>query len=100
MNKFDQGVPKTIYRLAEAHRLFKCKPLEKIGSLVESFLGNTKNLKEVNELYYGLLLQNRAKEYGIKPSTVFKKHLATLAKDTWLKNFDANDWSYNSATKD
>lgn len=60
---------------------------------------NSKALTDVNDIYYGLLLQNRAKEYGIKPSDAFTTYLASKAKDDWLTNFNADDWSYNNQTK-
>jgi hypothetical protein len=66
---------------------------------VESFLKNTKSLTDVHDIYYGLLLQNRAKEYGIKSSDAFKSDIVSRAKSDWLSNFNADTWSYTTDSK-
>lgn len=56
-------------------------------------------MTDINDIYYGLLLQYRAKDYGTKTSDAFKKFVVGKAKDEWINNFNTDDLSYNNATK-
>jgi hypothetical protein len=56
LDKLNRGDPKTLYRLAEARRIFKCKQLEKIGGEIDSLLKDSSKLVSINDIYYGYLL--------------------------------------------
>lgn len=56
LKQLNQESPQTLYHLAEASRLFKCKTLDKIGSQIEASLKDTKNFDDINDIYYMFLL--------------------------------------------
>ena len=56
IDRFNHGDPKTLYRLAEARRIFKCKQLDKVPSQIDSLLKDSSKLVSVNDVYYGYLL--------------------------------------------
>lgn len=56
LNKLNQGEPKTLYRLAEARRIFKCKQLDKVPGQIDSLLKDSSKLVSISDIYYGYLL--------------------------------------------
>lgn len=97
MNKLNQEVPMTLYHLAEAKRIYKCKFLDRLHEQIEAIFKDTKNVEDLNDIYYLFLMHKNAKKYGFKPSEAFAKALASKAKDDFLINFNSEDWSYNKS---
>lgn len=56
LGKLNRGDPRTLYRLAEARRIFQCKQLEKIGADIDSLLKDPSKLVSIYDIYFGYML--------------------------------------------
>ncbi len=71
LKQLNQESPKTLYNLAEANRLFKCKQLSNIKDQIKASLSDTKSIDNLNDIYNLFLLQKGADSYGVKRSEEF-----------------------------
>lgn len=66
MDMINHDSPRALYLLAEAKRIFDCKSLTKIDTLISNLLKDSKSLADINDLYYANLINQKAKSYKIE----------------------------------
>lgn len=94
MDLINHDSPRALYYLAEAKRIFDCKSLTKIDTLISNLLKDNKSLTDLNDLYYANLINQKAKSYKIESPKGFNTLLKEKALDDLVKNFKDKDFIY------
>ena len=79
MNHKQESLP-NLYHLAEIKKIFSCKFLDDLNDIIEGKIKSLNLQSSVEDTYYGYLLNNNSKRYGLKANAKFAEDLTKYSE--------------------